>query len=521
MPVNVPFFLNMTSRKHLNVFLLVVGTMALNSAMLLLSPEAMLIGLASLIFGILTLLLALYRPSYAFAAWLIIVPFFPNTPGLRNALDLEVANMTPERFLFILLVMLFLTNIALGKFRVLPPNHIEKTMLGFCLIVLISLSIHGNVDRGHIGILATRFLIPMLAFFLAKNLYRNDREVAILMWLLFGLGAYLGVTAFFEFFHIDTFIFPRYIADRTIGGHVDRARGPFLQAATNGTAIGMLFFTSIYLYTRVKSSPIRLLIISLAAIMLLGVVFSLTRSAWLGTAIGLLLVAILHGALKKFLIPAVVIGAVSLPLLLPILERPQTEGVVAERTADVGNVYYRFNTWLTGLDMFREHPIFGVGFTRFQELNYLYQSDAVISESGVQLSGGDASHNTYIELASELGLIGLLPFAAILVWTLKTSIELYRSLPAAATRASDFIVVFWSAASTYLISSFFYTQNSLFLTSLFLALAGIISRWSVLLDMKSRVRFEKIRSVERSVRPVPRAAAGSAVRPHTPSGIIR
>jgi O-antigen ligase len=494
----------MVFSKHVKVLLLTVGSMILNGAMLLVPPELLLIGLGGSIFGVLMLLLALWYPAYVFGAWFLIVPFFANQPPeLQIALDLGIANMSPERLLFILVIMVFFVNICLKKIRVLPISHIEKTIVVFCIIVLISLSMHDHFERDSLGVVATRFLFPMLAFFLAKNLFRSQYEVALLMWLLFGLGAYLGLTAFFEFFRVEAFIFPRHIANPNIGIHADRARGPFLQAATNGTAIGMLFFTTIYLYTRVRSSPLRVLIISVAGMMLLGVFFSLTRGAWLGTTIGLLLVAVVYRPLRRLLVLAVVIGAVSLPVLLPVLKDLQPQGVVGERTADIDNVYYRINTWLTGLEMFREHPIFGVGFRRYSELNERYQSDAVVSESGLILSGGDAAHNTYIEVAAELGLVGLIPYSAILVWSFTISIALYRSLPAAANGARNFIVVFWGVASTYLISSFFYTQNSLFLTSLFLTLAGIIDRWSALLAMKSRARVEDVRSLKPSVRPIP------------------
>jgi O-antigen ligase len=486
----------MSSNDHLKVILLALGALALSSALLALPPETMLIGLVGLIFGIFMLLLALRNLSYAFASWFLLVPFFSKQGEVKNALDLGLANMSPERLLFILIGTLFLANVCLRKFRVLPVTHIEKTMVGFCLVVLISLWIHGNFERHALGFLATSFTIPMLAFFLAKNLLRGEHEVTILMWLLFGLGAYLGVTGVFEFFRVERFIFPGYIANLNIGMHAGRARGPFLQAATNGTAIGMLLFTGIYLYPRARSWRMRILIISLAGMMLLGVIFSLTRGAWVGTIVGLLLVAILYRSLRQLLLSGVIIVAVSLPVLLPVLESYQPRGLVSERAVEGGTVYYRLNTWLTGVEMFWQQPLFGIGFRRYIELNALYQTDDVLSQSGgLQLEAGGAAHNTYIELAAELGLIGLIPYGVILASITMMSIHLYRSLPAAPTAAKELILVFWGAASTYLISSFFYTQNSLFLTSVFFALAGIISRRSALVGMKPPPPFNSTRTV--------------------------
>jgi hypothetical protein len=70
--------------------------------------------------------------------------------------------------------------------------------------------------------------------------------------------------------------------------------------------------------------------------------------------------------------------------------------------------------WHVGIRMFEDKPIFGVGLSLFPSLVPQY---AYANEDAPQL----VAHNTYVHLGAELGVVGLLPFLAVLVFA-------YRSL---------------------------------------------------------------------------------------------
>ena len=94
--------------------------------------------------------------------------------------------------------------------------------------------------------LVDRFgLIPFLLFGLAPVIYRNERQRRILLGFMVVLGLYLGLIALFETVGLDSLVVPHYILDPNIGLSnvnsqgvaIDRARGPFLDAVSNGVAI--------------------------------------------------------------------------------------------------------------------------------------------------------------------------------------------------------------------------------------------------------------------------------------------
>ena len=52
-------------------------------------------------------------------------------------------------------------------------------------------------------------------------------------------GLYLAATGLLEAAHQWAFVFPRYIADPTVGLHYGRARGPMVQAVSYGLCLGI------------------------------------------------------------------------------------------------------------------------------------------------------------------------------------------------------------------------------------------------------------------------------------------
>jgi hypothetical protein len=139
-----------------------------------------------------------------------------------------------------------------------------------------------------------------------------------------------------------------------------------------------------------------------------GLVFSYSRGAWLGTAIGLLYLAKVYGKFKwRFVLPGIFVVAAGVcffwhstadtdPWYLKRLDfsRPSAQ--------------HRVAAWRGAVQMMRDHPL-GVGWNKaigVYEKNYLPQE------------GGAAAitMNSYLMLGTELGLPGLLCFAGV-IWS--------------------------------------------------------------------------------------------------------
>jgi O-antigen ligase len=114
----------------------------------------------------------------------------------------------------------------------------------------------------------------------------------------------------------------------------------------------------------------------------------------------------------KFLIAIVVIGFLIVKLL------PEEQKL---RFTDMGNddtSIQRKLYWKHGREMIREHPVLGVGFFNFPR----YYQDHYYYDMVLNISGKEAElpHNIFIQVGTDAGFTGLIPFSLILLYCLIT-----------------------------------------------------------------------------------------------------
>jgi O-antigen ligase len=146
------------------------------------------------------------------------------------------------------------------------------------------------------------------------------------------------------------------------------------------------------------------------AIVGIGIVFSFTRSAWLGAAVGLLAVALSlpRRVLLKTILPIGIVAVLASGLISHRLSMSMQPGFAP----DVG----RLTLLRGGILMIRDQPLFGVGPERVFRVFPLYAG-------GVDLKNFYYGHmeNNFMQIAVERGLLCLAAF----LWL---QFELYAGL---------------------------------------------------------------------------------------------
>lgn len=253
--------------------------------------------------------------------------------------------------------------------------------------------------------------IPFAMFAVAPIAYRTARQRAILLGGLVGLGGYLGLTALFETVGFDAGVFPRYILNPDVGIHVERARGPFVEAAANGLALFVCAVAALIAYATWKNRNHRWVAAAVAVLCLMGTVFTLTRAIWLSAVVAGVLTLLAHRQLRRYTLPAVGVGALAVLAALALV--PSLSGDAQSRTADQRPVWDRLNMMTAGQNMVEERPLFGFGWYRahIEIPDYFEQNeDFPVTGSGLEI------HNVYLSNAVELGLVGVtLWLAALLI----------------------------------------------------------------------------------------------------------
>jgi O-antigen ligase len=142
-----------------------------------------------------------------------------------------------------------------------------------------------------------------------------------------------------------------------------------------------------------------------AAAIFAGLVFSLSRGAMLGFAVGLLLMLAWRRARRVALVVAAVLIGLTAANANPVVHSDYF-GTVEQRLSTLRHPTEesrRPQIWAAAVDMAVEHPFFGIGVNQFQ----LQAVKRNLYERGEPLEN---AHDIYLSLAAETGFIGLAAF---------------------------------------------------------------------------------------------------------------
>jgi O-antigen ligase/Flp pilus assembly protein TadD len=194
----------------------------------------------------------------------------------------------------------------------------------------------------------------------------------------------------------------------------------------------------------------------------LTLVVSMTRSAWAGGMIGLVLLAIMgwrqqSGMRRVDWIPTGIFGAAAFAIIWRSLSNSSEILNIGKRLAsvfqfDAGSGQTRTEIWKAAIEAIKQRPLFGWGadsfnypFSRLKPLEY-------VRDAG-EASRVDNAHNYPLHLASGIGIIGALLFFAIWLWA---GIRSFKTVFGRAGSAAGIIRgAFWAASAGYLFQLLF------------------------------------------------------------------
>ncbi len=243
-------------------------------------------------------------------------------------------------------------------------------------------------------------LVGFALFYVAPIAFRDARDRRILLGVLVALGAYLGLTALFETTGPHGLVFPSYINNPAVGIHFGRARGPFVEAAANGLALyGCAVAACIAAVTWVDRRA-RGAAVCVMVLCLLGTLFTLTRSVWIGVGVATVISLLAARETRRLALPAVALGALIVVIALATV--PGLEANAVGRANDQSSVWDRENSDAAALRMVAARPILGFGWGSFATSSPGYYRQS----PNYPLTAVPEVHDVYLSNAVELGLVG-------------------------------------------------------------------------------------------------------------------
>lgn len=339
--------------------------------------------------------------SVLFAVYLVLFPLFPA--------KLNSKTLFTEFFLAAILIYYLAYNIKKDKeglFKNILVFFKEKvTLILFILLIYMGISISYSTNL----ILALRevlrFGIGIGLVFVIKNEINTKKQVDNLIKLIY-------IPAFLEMIYgivqqITGFQLVFYT------GELPRIEGtmghPNILA---GYAI-MLFFPLVFIFIKEKERNWRIFYFIELILLIINIVLTYSRASWIALVLGFLALGIYYS--YKLLIPLVIGGGIA--LFIPTVQLRLSQ--FTDPSINSG----RQRIWTLAMKCFSEHPIFGVGIGNYEAVHPQYVARFP------ELDPGEAiyhTHNVYLKIAAELGIIGVVIFIASIIFMYLRFIDIYK-----------------------------------------------------------------------------------------------
>ena len=368
-----------------------------------------------------------------------------------------------DRVALLLLVVGVTVRAVVTQERLLVVERATWPMIGLTVLAVASV-IGQPFDNQTWCLLAAKFIVPFALFHLAGLVFREERQLRQFEIFSLVVLAYLCFTAIAFLVGAKSLIFPRFILDESLGYHVDRARGPLLQAVANGVSLNLLGVLALHAFLRGRIRGLKAAV--LLASLPVAILATMTRAVWLSFAVSVVVLIIRshNRRLRRICIAVTMVGTLGLLIALSFEDQRRA---LTDRLHESGPLDFRQAVYAGGWQMFLERPLTGWGVNQMP------------AELARHVSGYKEKelypHNTYLELLVEHGVFGL----ALYAWLMWEILRLGRGLVPRADREGfldqQFHAMWPVLLGVYLVNAAFVVMNYQFVNGLLFAMAGMLA----------------------------------------------
>ena len=343
--------------------------------------------------------------------------------------------LTVDRILWVVLLVQYLIWRRLQRADPKPIGKPELVLCAFVgLLVLSTFAADWRADGCEpVARLIIFYLMPLGLYWVVRQSALSKTGVLAIFGCLAAFGAYLAVTTIAETCEVWWLVFPKYIYTTTSSTELEfigRGRGPLLNPVGNGILLAVCLSAALMGWPRFHR-PGRLMLIALSLLVITAIGCTLTRSAWLGGAVGL---AVLVGLAipAKWRVPVLGGGVLVAVLLVAtqwqhIVAFKRDRDLTAEHTAE--SVAMRPILATVTWKMFLDRPLFGCGLFQYPDQSRYYLSDRSVALP-LEKARGCLPHNVLFSYLTETGLVGLALFLTLVGFWIRDAWRLWRSATA-------------------------------------------------------------------------------------------
>lgn len=379
-------------------------------------------------------------PFVAILIWLLIFPFFVETP---TSAERYVYWMLHRALIPATLILVLLTQqVGLRKWKQsLHPGPAELAMVTFLILVLLNIFLFSPDTQVSIFHLYDHIFVPFCMYWLVRLTAQKEKDLKLLLWVALLTALFQGVIGLVAWFS------PQILPTQWLGRQGSRTTGTLGNPAVYSSTLIFLALLLFQQATQTGSGKIRAILLSVFVLSFFGIFFTFSRGSWLAGAVVLLGLILLYPKVTLRLM--FVVAVIAFILGTTLLAR---EVSWASRRLNTENTAEgRIILFYTGLRMIEEKPLFGWGYGNYD--SYDNQFKTAIGDIVVRTD--NTSHNTYLTIMAEMGIIPFLIYIFPLVYWFVQSFKAWRWLPQGGFWSRRLLVIFWLVIAAHIaVSSF-------------------------------------------------------------------
>jgi O-antigen ligase len=412
------------------------------------------------------------NPLGGLMLWSVTYPF--TTTAVNIPMGNYIPDLTPMRFCFAFLTAMLLAQAATGRRSFPRLRGAEIAALLFVVGMALSAPAAADPVRA-MQVIIDAYLFPVLAYFLARNLVLDRRGLERLFSAFLVIGAYTAAYAIYEqltgnilFVEVQSWWVD---SQRSEAEHIRVLRGLWGDDNAFGLFLGLTLPIAFHRFIKAPTLGKKAGYGVLSVLLLGGEFATFKRAAWLSLIISFFIIQLFHSEFRRiFLVLVVIFGVVMLLFGDQIAESE----VGARTTHKLDSANGRTERWTTAIDLWKQKPITGYGYKRFDDLSSLR-----------------AVESFYLHILVSAGLIAFVPFVTFILLTVKDSIAIFCQVPRNPRLFVDrqVVALFWGMLAAYLVISFSnYMAKPINHILTYMLIGGIVGSQGALLEHKRRAR---------------------------------
>jgi len=378
-------------------------------------------------------------PFSVILLWFALMPFLPL--GQVPSAVLWGVHRALIPLGLILSILMWLLKIK--EYHPVKINIADWVMVFFLFVAVVQITIMRRTPLYYIYQLYDRVFVGFTAYWLVKLLNPNEKDLKrLIMVMFFVLWAEI-IFGFWAKYAPQTL--PPLFQFRRMG---NRMSGTF----SNPTAYAYVLMTGmmvLFHYAMVSKSRVLKYILILSFGVGLSCIFlTFTRGVWGSALLGIVGLVFLYPK------PMLSLIAVSLPIFIFLAGGAMADEVTfaMQRLNTEDTIDSRIVLTEAGLQMFYAKPIFGWGYDSYDLYDWKFMTKVGNAAPTKWDIRKGTSHNTYITILAETGVVGFTLYFFPVLYLLWLSLKRRKILPKRGLCNWQLLVILWLSALFFIIS---------------------------------------------------------------------